>query len=69
MALTFSDVAANSNPEPTHEERLAAARRYAGWHIGSQSWADHIIDAYLNPKKAHSALDRDGVPQRTGLYQ
>lgn len=34
---------------PQHEQRLAAARRRAGWEIGDPSWANTIIAAYLDP--------------------
>lgn len=38
---------------------LAAARRYAQWHIGYGRWADLIIDAYLNPARTHETLDEE----------
>lgn len=42
-----------------HEAGLRAARRYAGWHLGYQSWGDNIIHAYLNPEAAIKALDAE----------
>lgn len=42
-----------------HEKRLAAARRYASWHLREWEWADWIIDAYLNPEEAERALDME----------
>lgn len=43
-------------PEPstphTHDEGLRAARAVAGWYLGYQSWADQLIDAYLDPDEA-----------------
>ena len=53
--------------EVKHEEGLAVARRYAGWHIGDQGWADQIVNAYLNPEIASADMDADGVPKQTGL--
>lgn len=47
---------------PEHEAGLAAARRYADWHIGDASWAAGIIEAYLNPATAEAKLDEDGAP-------
>ena len=47
---------------PEHKAGLAAARRYAAWHIGDASWAQFIIEAYLDPAGAADALDEDGAP-------
>lgn len=63
---TFYDVSPKPN-EPDHETRLAAARRYAGWRIGSQAWADRIIAAYANPAGTHADLDNEGAPRSTGV--
>jgi hypothetical protein len=38
---------------------LAAARRYARWHIGDSSWADEILYAYSNPKATNAVLDEE----------
>lgn len=35
------------------------AQQVALWHIGDASWADILIDAYLNPAKAAADLKRD----------
>lgn len=40
-------------------EGLAAARRYARWHIGDRSWADLILNAYQNPEVTNTQLDED----------
>lgn len=37
-------------------EGLRAARAYAGWHLGYRSWADNIINAYLNPGAAMNQI-------------
>lgn len=44
---------------PTHEERLAVARKYAGWHLGYSSWADNIVRAYLHPEVVAKELLRE----------
>lgn len=41
-----------------HEDGMKAARAYAGWYLGYPSWADNIINAYLNPQKAMDELER-----------
>lgn len=51
------------------EKGLQAARRLAGWEIGSADWADIIIRAYLNPDAANELLDAQDVPKRTGMYR
>lgn len=38
---------------------MAAARRYARWHIGDPMWADHIIHAYNNPEATNALLDEE----------
>lgn len=38
---------------------LAAARRYARWHIGDQDWDNEILEAYMNPEHANRALDEE----------
>jgi hypothetical protein len=38
---------------------IAAARRYAGWHIGDRRWADMILDAYQNPDATNAQLDEE----------
>lgn len=50
-----------------NQEGLDAARRLAGWELGSASWADAIIRAYLKPEEAHASMDADEVPARTGV--
>lgn len=52
-----------------HEAGVSAARRLAGWEIGDPTWADRIIDAYLNPEQAEQRLDEDDVPQVTGVWR
>lgn len=39
-----------------NEKGLRAARQYAQWYIGDPSWANNIIDAYLNPDEAMENL-------------
>jgi hypothetical protein len=43
---------------PDHDRRMAAARQYATWYLGTPSWADSIIAAYLNPEAALEAVRR-----------
>jgi hypothetical protein len=38
---------------------LAAARRYAQWHIGDPNWADSILAAYVDPEGTIADLDRE----------
>lgn len=38
---------------------MAAARRYAQWHLGYRSWADQILHAYNNPEETNAALDEE----------
>lgn len=45
-----------------HEERAAAARRYARWALGDEGHADAIIEAYRDPDAAHEYLDREQAP-------
>lgn len=40
----------------SHEAGLSAARAVAQWHIGDPSWANLLIDAYLNPTRALEQL-------------
>lgn len=47
---------------PEHEAGLAAARRWAGWHIGMSEWGDQLVQAYLDPAKAAAQLDEEGAP-------
>lgn len=46
-----------------HEERMAAARRYAQWHLGDSGHADAIVEAYRDPDAAQDYMDREGVPE------
>lgn len=46
---------------------LAAAKRLAGWELGYSSWAEIIIDAYLNPDEANARMDAKDIPPRTGV--
>lgn len=48
---------------PEHSAGMAAARRYAAWHIGDPHYANLIIDAYLEPVEAHGRLDDEGAPE------
>lgn len=41
-----------------HDHRLAVARRWAQWYLGDPSWADDLLEAYLDPEAATEALDR-----------
>lgn len=43
-------------PVSDHEERMKAAREYAGWHLGHPSWADNIVNAYLDPAMARAQV-------------
>jgi hypothetical protein len=38
---------------------LAAARAVSQWYIGDPSWANTLIDAYLNPERALAELEAD----------
>ena len=38
---------------------LAAARRYARWHLGDSSWASEILWAYANPEATNARLDEE----------
>lgn len=38
---------------------LAAAREWAWYYIGDESWADEIIDAYLYPSVAREKLEAE----------
>jgi hypothetical protein len=38
---------------------IAAARRYARWHLGDSAWADYILRAYNNPAVTNAALDKE----------
>ena len=58
-----------SDKKVPDEAGLYAARRYAGWEIGDPSWADTIIDAYLNPVDANKRMDAKDIPARTGTYR
>ena len=40
-------------------EGLAAARRYARWHLGDPAWASEILEAYMNPAEANARLDKE----------
>ena len=42
-----------------HEERMAQARKRAGWELGDESWAGVILGAYFNPDDDAWALERD----------
>jgi hypothetical protein len=44
------------------EAGIAAARRYAGWHLGYRSWADNIVHAYLHPEQTNRELDAIQAP-------
>ena len=41
------------------KEGIAAARRFARWHLGDPNWADQIIRAYTNPSEANAMLDEE----------
>lgn len=49
----------NGREVTDHEARLAAARRMAGWQLGDPSWADVLIEAYLEPDNANAELDME----------
>lgn len=38
---------------------IQAARRYARWYIGDGSWADLILEAYMNPDQTFARLDAE----------
>jgi len=38
---------------------VAAARRYARWHLGDSAWAGEILRAYQNPDAANRELDKE----------
>lgn len=40
-------------------EGMRAARAVAQWHLGYTSWADLIVNAYLNPEAAMVTLERE----------
>jgi hypothetical protein len=41
---------------PDYEDRLEAARARAAWELGESSWADVILDAFLDPEASREAL-------------
>ena len=57
---------AHRNPDTTvaevvldpgeHDRGCTAARKLAAYYIGDASWADMIIEAYLEPEKAEQEL-------------
>lgn len=51
-----------SAAEVAHNAGMAAARRYAEWHIGDRTWAGGVIRAYLEPAKVSAELDEEGAP-------
>ena len=42
-----------------HDRRLAVVRRYAGWWLGTSSWANDLVKAYLEPQQATDRLNAD----------
>lgn len=46
----------DTDPEKTG---LTAARRLSNWKIGDPTWADDLIEAYLDPAKAQARVDAD----------
>lgn len=44
---------------PDHEERMAQARKRAGWELGDESWAGVILGAYLYPDHDAEELKRE----------
>jgi hypothetical protein len=42
-----------------HERGMAAARKLSAWEIGDRSWADLLVEAYLNPEWAEKKLDEE----------
>lgn len=49
-------------PKPVkldHERGLKIARRLSAWEIGTPSWADLLIAAYLDPAAAEAKLDAE----------
>lgn len=40
-----------------HDERLAAARAFAQWHLGYADWATQILAAYFDPVEARRRLE------------
>lgn len=38
---------------------MQVARNVAGYHIGDPSWADLIVNAYLNPEEASEKLRQE----------
>jgi hypothetical protein len=48
-----------------HEAGLRAARRYTGWFLGDPSWANNVVNAYLNPAASNARLDvEEGPPEK-----
>lgn len=46
--------------DPGERDRgRTAARKVAAYYIGDASWADMIIEAYLEPEKAEQALGEE----------
>lgn len=45
-----------------HAEGILVARRWAAWEIGDASWADRIVEAYLEPERIGKLLDGEGAP-------
>lgn len=52
--------------DSAHEAGLKAARAYAGWHLGYRSWADNIVNAYLNPQATWELLEMAGFDISVG---
>lgn len=44
---------------PNHDEGMRVARKWAGWYLGSPSWADDIVNAYLNPASVDARLQEE----------
>jgi hypothetical protein len=44
---------------PDFEERLRVARRRARWEIGDPSWADIILNAFINHEETDKQLDEE----------
>ena len=42
-----------------HDDRMLVARRCAAWYLGSPSWADKLIGAYLDPAATAELLRRE----------
>lgn len=44
---------------PQHGRRMDQARARSAWELGDPSWADMIVEAYLDPERDSRELHQD----------